>query len=153
MIRNAGKTVLRRWHGLLNLPRQSPPTWYRDRYEEELVELREAKGFLAKLSEESDVFFALSRADFDGFHVADPPQFRARHVMVYSYMMAKYTSRLGFYRTLATLCGASNAGVVREVVNASKDSKLKAVAKRHQIDPEKFTSVGRRLRRVWPLLP
>ncbi|GAW17522.1 hypothetical protein ANO14919_069800 [Xylariales sp. No.14919] len=148
-----GRIVLNRWHKLLGLARQSPLSWHRDRFREELAELREAKGPLEKLSETSDVFFAISRAKYDGFPIADMPPFRIHHAAIYGYMLAKYTSRWAFYRVLAFLCRAPFHSTVREVVNPSKDSKLEVVARRHNIDPDKFTSIGRRLRRVWPLPP
>ncbi|KAI0530434.1 hypothetical protein GGR58DRAFT_518486 [Xylaria digitata] len=148
-----GRIMLNRWHKLLNLPRQSPLSWHRERFREELAELREAKRPIEKLSEASDVFFALSRAKYDGFPISDMPSFRARHTAIYAYMLAKYTSRWAFYRALAFLCRAPSRSTVREVMNPSKDSKLAVIARRHNIDPEKFTSIGRRLRRVWPLPP
>ncbi|KAI1824264.1 hypothetical protein F4861DRAFT_270598 [Xylaria intraflava] len=153
MFRLSGKAILRRWHGILNLPRQTPATWYRDRYNEELVEFHQANTFVERLSEQSDVFFAISRAEYDGFPIEPLPQFRTRHLIVYAYMVAKYTSRWAFFRTVAVLCRAPRPSEVREVVNAGKDSKLAVVAGRHGVNAEKFTTVGRRLRRVWPLLP
>lgn len=111
-----------------------------------------AKTSVEKLSETSDVFFAIIRAHFDGFPVRKIPDFVAsRHTSVYAYMLGKYTLRWGFYRTAAFLSGAPRS--VCEVVNPSKDDKLHVVALRHQIDPERFKRVGRRLRWVWPLLP
>jgi len=145
--------LLRRWHGMLGLSRQSPPSWYRDRLREELQERRIAKTPWQKLSETSDVFFSISRAQYDGFPVRKLPPFVAsRHVLVYAYMLAKYTLRWKFYRTAAILCNAPHSDLVREVVNPSKDHKLDEVASRHQIDPVEFKRVGRQLRRVWPLL-
>ena len=146
--------LLRRWYGMLGLSRQSPPSWYRDRLREELRERRTAKTPWRKLSETSDVFFSISRAQYDGFSVRKLPPFVAsRHVLIYAYMMAKYTLRWKFYRTAAILCNAPRYDLVREVINPSKDHKLGEVASRHQIDSAEFTRVGRRLRRVWPLLP
>ena len=146
--------LLRRWHGMLSLSRQSPPSWYRDRLREELQERRTAKTAWQKLSETSDVFFSISRAQYDGFPVRKLPPFVAsRHVLVYAYMLAKYTSRWKFYRTAAVLCNAPRYDLVCEVINPSKDYKLVEVACRHQIDPVEFERVGRQLRRVWPLLP
>jgi hypothetical protein len=49
--------LLRRWHGMLGLSRQSQ-SWYRARLREELHELRNAKTPLLKLSETSDVVFS-----------------------------------------------------------------------------------------------
>ncbi|KFY67434.1 hypothetical protein V496_01625 [Pseudogymnoascus sp. VKM F-4515 (FW-2607)] len=147
------EAVLGRWHRMLGLPRQSPP-WYRDRLREELQERRTANTPWQKLSEASDVFFSISRARYDGFPVRKLPIFVAsRHVLVYTYMLAKYTSRWKFYRTAAKLCNAPNYDLVREVVNPSKAHKLDEVACRHQLDPAEFERIGRQLRRIWPLLP
>ncbi|KAI1807830.1 hypothetical protein F4811DRAFT_549593 [Daldinia bambusicola] len=115
------KNLLRPWHKLLGLQRQPRLSWHRARLHEELLERRDAKVALAKLSETADVFFAMSRAQHDGFPVRTLPRFAARHVLVYAYMLAKYTSRWAFYRVAAFLCGAPGRGVVREVANPAKD--------------------------------
>ena len=139
---------------MLNLSRQSPSSWYRDRLREELLEHRVARTPLQKLSEASDVFFSISRAQYDGFPVRKLPPFVAsRHVIVYAYMLAKFTLRWKFYRRVAVMCNVSHYDLVREVVNPSKDRKLEEVALRHRIDPAEFQRVGRHLRHVWPLLP
>jgi hypothetical protein len=152
-MRPARDALLRRWHGMLGLSRHSP-SWYRERLREELRERRTANTPWQKLSETSDVFFSISRAQYDGFPVRKLPPFVAsRHVLVYTYMLAKYTLRWKFYRTAAIICNAPHYDLVREVVNPSKDHKLDEVASRHQIDPVEFRRVGRQLRRVWPLLP
>jgi hypothetical protein len=149
-----GSAFLRHWHRLLGLPRQTPPSWYRDRLREELRERRTADTPWRKLSETSDVFFCISRARYDGFPVRGLPRFvPSRHGLVYAYMLAKYTLRWGFYRVAAVLCRAPRSDRVREVVNPGKDYKLDEVASRHRIDPGQFERVGRRLRWVWPLLP
>lgn len=153
-MRPTADALMRRWHRMLGLSRQSPPSWYRDRLREELRERRTANTPWQKLSETSDVFFSISRAQYDGFSVRKLPPFVAsRHILVYAYMLAKYTLRWKFYRTAAILCHAPHYDLVREVVNPSKDHKLDEVASRHQIDPVEFKRVGRQLRRVWPLLP
>jgi len=153
-MRSTGGALLKRWHGMLGLSRQSPPSWYRDRLREELRERRIAKTPWQKLSETSDVFFSSSRARYDGFPVRKVPPFvTSRHVLVYAYMLTKFTLRWKFYRTAAIICNAPHYDSVREVVNPSKDQKLKEVAMRHQIDPVEFKRVCRQLRQVWPLLP
>jgi len=146
---------LQRWHNMLNLPRQTAPSWHRDRLREELQERRLAKTAWRKLSETSDVFFCISRAQHDGFPVHVLPRFKPlRHGLVYAYMLAKYTLRWGFNRVVAGLCrGVPPGGRVREVVNPGKDGKLEEVAASHRIDLGEFGRVGRRLRWVWPLLP
>lgn len=153
-MRPTGGALLKWWHGMLGLSRQSPPSWYRDRLREELRERRSAKTPWQKLSEASDVFFSSSRAHYDGCPVRKLPRFVAsRHVLVYAYMLAKFTLGWKFYRTAAIICNVPHYDSVREVVNPSRDQKLEEVASRYQIDPVEFKRVGRRLRQVWPLLP
>ena len=153
-IRCLGETFLRRWHGMLGLKCQAPRSWHEDRIREELQELAEVATPLERLSEKSDVFFAIVRARYDGFVIQELPRCDSFHdTAVYAYMLGKYSMRCAFYRTAAWLCSAPDSHKVREVVNPSKDWKLEAVANRHNIDPSKFKQVGQRLRRVWPLLP
>ena len=141
---------LQRWHRVLDLPKQTPPSWYSDILAGELQELREATTPIEKLSETSDVFFSIMRAKYDGYPIGElPPLNSWWHFLVYVYMIGKFTSRWGFYCTTGRLCGGS----VREVVNPKKDSKLEGVARRHGIDVGKFVRMGRRVRRVWPLFP
>lgn len=71
---------------------------------------------IERLSEASDVFFAMSRAKYDGYPIAELPSLGLRSIPVYGYMLAKFTSRWAFYRALAFLCGAAAPGTVREVV-------------------------------------
>ncbi|KAI1392447.1 uncharacterized protein F4822DRAFT_391092 [Hypoxylon trugodes] len=153
MLNLTSTAILRPWHKLLNLPRQSPPSWYHDRLREELIEREEAGTPLEKLSETADVFFAISRATYDGYPVREMPRFRYSHVPVYAYMLAKYTSRWAFYRAFAFLCDAPDCRAVREVVNPTKDHKLDQVSERDNINSDKFRRLGRWLRRVWPLFP
>ncbi|KAI0114299.1 hypothetical protein GGR51DRAFT_556154 [Nemania sp. FL0031] len=153
LLRSVGMSILFQWHKLLGLPRQSLRSWHQERFREELEELNEANNWLERISEASDVLFAISRARYDGFPIADIPSLRPSNIIIYGYMIAKYTSRWAFYRTLAFLSGAPVTSKVREVVNPTKDQKLEAVARRHHIDPERFKSTGRRLRRVWLLFP
>jgi len=153
-MRPLGERILMRWYRMLGLSRQSPPSWYRDRLREELRERRTAKTPWQKLSESSDVYFSTSRVRYDGFPVRRlHSSVSFPHVLVYAYMLAKFTSRWTFYRTTAMLCDVPHYNSVREVVNPSKDHKLEEVALRHHIDPIGFKRVGRQLRRVWPLLP
>ncbi|KAH8749591.1 hypothetical protein BGZ57DRAFT_945627 [Hyaloscypha finlandica] len=145
--------LLRPWHRMLGLSRQSPPSWYRDRLREELRERRAAETPWQKLSETSDVFFSISRARYDGFPIRKlPPFVVSRYLLLYAYMLAKYTLRWKFYRTAGILCNIHYYDIVREVVNPSKDHKLDEVASRYQMDPVEFKRVGRQLRRAWPLL-
>ncbi|KAJ2902887.1 hypothetical protein MKZ38_010698 [Zalerion maritima] len=181
--------LIDKWHSLLSLPRQPHTSWYRARLADELRELEDAATLLHKLSETADVFYIISRAAHDGFpsvgrHGAGADiemMSRWKRVMAWGYMLGKYTSRWGFWRTAGWLCGgcrrngasASAASdktswrpttensyllgagdtTVREVVNPSKNSKVLVVARRRGFDEEKFLAVCRKLRWVWPLLP
>ncbi|PVH71224.1 hypothetical protein DL98DRAFT_540221 [Cadophora sp. DSE1049] len=148
-------SLLRPWYRILGLARQSPASWHISRLHEEKQELDEAKSTLEKLSEESDVFFTIGRAAHDCYTIDEQPSLTKspRHALVYAYMIGKYTSRCAFYQTAAILCCAPRYLEVREVVNPSKDAKIRIVAERHGICHEKFQKLCRRLRKVWPLLP
>ena len=149
-----GRTFLNRWHRIMGMSHQRSRSWHRDRLREEVQEFRKARTWRQKLSEASDVFFTSSRAQYDGFPVRRlPSHLSAYNILIYTYMLAKFTSRWQFYRTVAFLCKAPHYKAVREVVNPSNDAKLKEVALRHQMDPLEFQRVACRLRRLWPLFP
>ncbi len=145
--------LLRRWHGFLRLPRQRP-SWYRERLREELLERHEALTPLHKLSETADVFYILSRAIHDGYPLqSEPPCPQKPQILIYAYMITKYTSRWLFYRVAARACRSANASQVREVINPAKKHKVGEVASRHGLDRCEFERVCSQLRRFWPLLP
>ncbi|KAM3528252.1 hypothetical protein NHJ13051_002515 [Beauveria bassiana] len=149
--------ILMRWHSFLGLARQRP-SWYRDRLREELQERREAVTLLQKLSETADVFYILSRATHDGYPLQQSvPPFRPmrHHMLIYAYMILKYTSRWLFYRVAAAMAcrSASASSEVREVINPAKNKKIGEVAARHGLDAVEFERVCCRLRRFWPLFP
>jgi hypothetical protein len=142
------------WIARLRLARQAPPTWYRDRLREELRERYAARTAWETLSETSDVYFTILRAQHDGCPVRNLPRFQFwRDTPVYSYMFVKYTSRWCFYRLATTICCGRKHCSVSEVINPLKDHKLEEVAIRNNMDPVAFKKIGCRLRRVWPLLP
>ncbi|RSM13245.1 hypothetical protein CDV31_005949 [Fusarium ambrosium] len=149
---STAQRILLRWHRSLHLQKQEP-SWYRDRLREELYERRQAKTPCQKLSETADVFYIISRSHHDGYPLRHLPSFAFSHLLVYAYLLPKYTLRWKFYRSAAYLCGSPNPGLVQEVVNPAKDHKLHEVVSRHGIDPETFTRVFRRLQYFWPLLP
>jgi hypothetical protein len=155
-MRSPVETFLKLWYISLRLPRQSTGAWYRARLREERDELRQAATPFQKLSESSDVLFAISRARYDGVLTTAPQLpciFAPRYALAYPYMLAKYTLRWSFYRRAALLCKVARYDLVCEVVNPAKDSKLDHVAARHGIDSGEFRRVCAGLRRIWPLLP
>ncbi|KAH8900232.1 hypothetical protein GQ53DRAFT_741182 [Thozetella sp. PMI_491] len=144
---------LRRWHRMLSLKIQ-PPGWYPERLREETQEVARARGRVHRLSERSDILFCIVRAHFDGFPLRKiPPIVLGQNGLVYAYMVAKFTSRWGFYRFAAHISAAPDARAVSEVINPAKQHKIREVASRHNIDMDKFASICRYLRHFWPLFP
>lgn len=125
------------------------------------MELAQSTTYLEELSEQSDVFFILSRSCYDGFPVGPlQPLFilfdirrSARNALVYAYMIGKYTSRFAFYRAVSWKCGHRGWWEVREVINPGKEVKLGQVARRHGIEERRFKEVAGQLLRFWPILP
>ncbi|KAF2201356.1 hypothetical protein GQ43DRAFT_371653 [Delitschia confertaspora ATCC 74209] len=146
-------TFLKWWHTKLGLARQSGRSWYCARLLEEIREVRQANTVTERPREISDVFFALSGAHHDGIPIGEViPLIARRNLVVYAYMIGKYTMRWSFHRTIAWMCKGDWKEML-EVVNPDKDSKLKVVAELHGIDPEEFKLVAHRLLQMWPLLP
>jgi hypothetical protein len=118
------------------------------------MELSLARGFIAKLSESSDILFIISRSKYDGYPIRDLPSLKVpRNALAYAYMIFKFTGRWGFYRVVARNCGKADWKTVREVINPRKEFKLVEVAVRHGIEAHQFKRVAKRLLKVWPLLP
>ncbi|KAJ3544886.1 hypothetical protein NM208_g2791 [Fusarium decemcellulare] len=132
----AQRAVLR-WHGLLCLPKH-PQSWYRARLREEFSERRLAVTACQKLSDTADVLYIISRAKYDGHVLKDLPRFSLSHLAVYAYLLSKYTSRWQFYRVAVLLSGCRDLDSMREVINPTKDHKIREVACRHGIDPRKI---------------
>ncbi|KAI0144500.1 hypothetical protein GGR57DRAFT_517980, partial [Xylariaceae sp. FL1272] len=93
----APRSILHKWDKALGLPRQPAAAWHRERLRDELAEYRAARTTQQRLSETAYVFFTLSRAAYDGFPVRRLPPFATSHVLVYGYMVGKYTSRWLFF--------------------------------------------------------
>jgi hypothetical protein len=146
------EAFLRWWLRRLSLQRQPSASWHRDRIKEELFERRRAHGTLSILSETSDVLFSFARSRHDGFCLRRwPVVFNKRYLLIFTYMLVKYTSRYTFYRTAGIIC--RGPGPVREVVNPIKDRNLDQVSIRHGINQRHFRTICLRLRRIWPLPP
>ncbi|EXU96518.1 phosphoribosyl transferase domain protein [Metarhizium robertsii] len=88
---------------------------------EEVIERHATRTTLQRLSETSDVFYILGRAQCDGY-----PLRRPRRV---------------FYRTAAFSCGSGSWRRVREVVNPHRDFKIQEVTSRHAVDLSNFKRV------------
>lgn len=147
------RALLTAWLRVLNFARHSP-SWYRARVVEELAERRDAHNSLHRVTETADVIFSLCRARHDGCPVHGVPAFTLqRQGLIYAVMVTKFTVRWMFWKALAWWCGKSDWKHVSEVVNYGKDEKVKQVAARWSIDPEKAVQVARRMRWVWVPIP
>lgn len=98
---SAVQRALLRWHGFLRLPRH-PQSWYKDRLREEICERRLATTPFQKLNETADVFYIISRVQYDSHALRRLPDFILPHLVVYAYLLSKYTSRWQFYRVAAS---------------------------------------------------
>jgi hypothetical protein len=90
---------------ILCLNRQTARKWHQARFDEELAELSEATNFIERISEASDVCFAIHRARYDEFPLATNSACPAPRILgqqpglvmssfIYAYMLAKYTSKV-----------------------------------------------------------
>lgn len=140
--------IVQRWHSWVKQPVYDR-AWHERDVADELQELAEARGLLARWSELSDVVYTVTRGRWSGHNLAYPIP-RALVPLGYLYMYPKYTSRVVFFRTAGRRAGNVP---VQSVRNPKKVHKLVAVANDHGIDPEMFVNVCSRLLRRWPLLP
>lgn len=137
------------WHGCLDMPKQDE-AWHRQDMQDELKELAEARGFVDRWSEYSDVVYTYTRALWSGHSSIQNPLGFCAFVWGLLYMFPKYTFRWWFYRR----AGQKVDPRVRmtEVRNPKKVEKLHTIAGKYGIDPFVFERVCRVQLRYWPLL-
>lgn len=136
------------WHDLLKMPKHDE-AWHRQDIADELLELKEARNFLERWSELSDIAYTYTRAHWSGYKIKRPLGLGA-FVWGLIYMFPKYTLRWLFYR----IVGRRVDPVVKltEVRNPKKVEKLHEIALRYHLDPIRFETEAKRLLRYWPLL-
>lgn len=143
---------LSKWHTFLAMPRHDRK-WYRQRFREELAELRQSSHTLDRLSETADVLYALQRSVHDHYPISSSVKTKPAHIVPLIYMMCKYSSRWTFYRFCGWMSGGSSHPI-SEVMNPAKDSKIRIVAERSNLkNTERFVKIAKGLRRFWPLFP
>lgn len=141
--------IVQRWHAWVNQPKRSL-AWHQNDVSDELQELLEAKGFVNRWSELSDVVYTVTRGRWSGHELAYPIG-RRQIITGYVYMYPKYTLRVLFFRRAGKRAGATTT--LQSVRNPKKAHKLEAIAREHGIDPELFVTVCEHQRKYWPLLP
>jgi hypothetical protein len=136
------------WHNLLKMPKQDR-AWHVQDMADEMAELKEARTFIERWSETSDVVYTYTRARWSG-HTVELPIGYGAFLWGLLYMFPKYTLRWMFYRIVGrrTDPGAK----LTEVRNPRKIEKLRTIAQRYQLDPVRFEEEAKKLLRWWPLL-
>lgn len=138
------------WHSFLDMARKER-AWHVERMMEEVEELKHARGFVMTWSEISDVVYDYTRARWGGYRDIQFPLPRWKFFVGVLYMIPKYTLRWLFFYTAGRRAGAKVP--VHAVQNPRKEEKLRKIAVRNKLEPERFVRECRRLMRWWPLLP
>ena len=118
---------------------------------EEVEELRHARGFFFTWSEISDVVYDYTRGRWGGYRDIKFPLPRWQFFVGVIYMIPKYTLRCLFFYIAGRSAGATIP--LHAVQNPRKEEKLRKIAVRNKLEPERFVKECRRLIRWWPLLP
>lgn len=140
--------VYRHWHNLLDMERKTED-WHRQDVEDELAELKEAKGILHKWSEYSDVVYTVTRGRWGGFEIQSP--ISKQHFAIGSvYMFPKYSLRWLFFKRAGSKLNPQRP--LREVRNPKKLHKLDYIARKYGLPPDKFADVCKKQLKYWPLL-
>ena len=143
------KTIINKWHSILDMPIKDY-YWHQADVLEELRELEEAEGLINKWSELSDVAYTYTRAHWSGHTDIEFPFTKTNFYIWLLYMFPKYSLRYGFYRVLGKKIDKNVK--LKEVRNPKKIDKLKHIALKYNLDPEKFTKEAKKLMRRWVFL-
>jgi hypothetical protein len=138
-----------RWHNMLNMPKYDE-AWHRQDMADEIAEYEEATGLRDVWSELSDVAYTYTRAQWSG-HISIPfPFSHTKYFLGLMYMFPKYTLRFWFFRKLGHKFGKNVQ--ISEVRNPKKVSKLKVIAEKYNLDPERFSAEAKKMLHFWILL-
>ncbi|MEO6761409.1 MAG: hypothetical protein ABI220_03460 [Candidatus Saccharimonadales bacterium] len=140
--------IVQKWHRWVNQPAESK-AWHDDDIADELQELKEARGPVARWSEMSDVVYTVTRGRYDG-HNLDYPIPRRQVFLGYIYMYPKYSLRVLFFRSAGRKAGATEP--LQAVRNPKKTHKLNKIAEINGLGPELFVAICEKQLKHWPLL-
>lgn len=143
-------SLINKWHNMLDMPKYDE-AWHKQDMADELAEYEEAHGFIDIWSELSDVAYTYTRAKWSGYNTIDFPLSRTLLPIGILYMIPKYTLRWKFFRNLGHQFDRNLN--ISEVRNSKKIEKLKVIAEKYNLDPEKFTQQAIRLMRHRIFLP
>ena len=134
---------------MLDMPKNNLD-WHKEDISDELKELEKAEGLIDKWSELSDVAYTYTRAHWSGHTSIKYPLSKTNFYIGLIYMFPKYTLRWKFYRVLGKKFDKNIK--ITEVRNPEKIEKLKVIAEKHNINPEKFTEEAKKLMGKWVFL-
>jgi hypothetical protein len=137
------------WHGLLGMQKHDL-AWHKQDMADEIKEYEEAKGFIARWSELSDIVYTYTRGRWSGHQELVFPLSPWQFAWGSLYMFPKYSLRWLFFVTTGKQAGAEKT--IREVRNPAKLFKLDDIAERYGVDKERFREICGKLLRFWPLL-
>jgi len=136
------------WHSFLNMPK-CDLDWHKQDIQDEIDELKDAKGLLYHWSEVSDIVYTYTRAKWSGHKIERPI-----NIFMFSvgliYMFPKYTLRWTFFRKLGNKMNSKIK--LTEVRNPMKAEKLEQIALRYNLDEEEFKKEAAKLIRYWIFL-
>jgi len=137
--------IIHLWHSMIDMPKKDID-WHRKDISDELTELAEAKGFVNIWSEFSDVAYTYTRAKWSGHKMKRPINLFLLNIG-FLYMIPKYTLRWHFYRLVGKKFDKKLE--LREVRNPKKIEKLKHIAGKYNLDPDKFQERCVKLAKYW----
>lgn len=132
------------WHNRLDMPKYDL-AWHKADVADELQELVEAKSFIDKWSELSDISYTYTRAKWSGHVDIDLPITYHQYLIGLIYMFPKYSLRWNFFYKLGKRLGAEVK--VTEVRNPKKLSKLENIAEKYGLDKKQFVEEAKKLMR------
>lgn len=134
--------LINKWHDMLSMPKYDKE-WHEQDMTDELAEYEEAHGLIDTWSELSDVAYTYTRSKWSGHNTIEFPLSKTKLVIGLLYMFPKYTLRFKFFRDLGHQFDKNLN--ISEVRNPKKIEKLKVIAEKYNLDPEKFTEKARAL--------
>lgn len=143
------KKLINKWHSILDMPKKDY-YWHQADVLEELREFEEAEGLINKWSELSDVAYTYTRAHWFGHTEIRFPLSKINFYTGLLYMFPKYSLRYGFYRVLGKKIDKNVK--LKEVRNPLKIEKLEHIARKYNLDPDKFTEEAKKLMKKWLFL-
>ena len=138
--------VINLWHTWLDMPKESTQ-WHLQDIQDELEELKHAKGFWQHWSEKSDVLYTYTRAKWTGVKNIKWPLGKFDYFVSMFYMFPKYTLRFLFFMHVGKQIDKTKR--VKCVRNPNKTKKLHHAAIENKIDPNKFINLCKKKKKFW----